>query len=113
MATKQTTIDLILSHLAAAGDVSAKKMFGDYGLFLRGRMIAIVGDDQLFFKPTENGRTLCAALREVPPYPGAKPCFLIPREKWTDKDWLVRLAGLTADEIPLPKKKRERETSAN
>ena len=43
MATKQTTIDLILGHLAAAGDVSARKMFGDYGLFLRGRMIAIVG----------------------------------------------------------------------
>ena len=106
MATKQTTIDLILSHLAAAGDVSAKKMFGDYGLFLRGRMIAIVGDDQLFFKPTEKGRTLCATLREAPPYPGAKPCFLIPREKWSDREWLVRLAGLTADEIPLPKKKK-------
>jgi TfoX/Sxy family transcriptional regulator of competence genes len=110
MATKQTTIDLILSHLATAGDVSAKKMFGDYGLFLRGRMIAIVGDDQLFFKPAKKGLTLCSGFKEVSPYPGAKPCFLIPREKWTDTDWLVRLAGLTADEIPLPKKKKKRET---
>jgi TfoX/Sxy family transcriptional regulator of competence genes len=108
MATKQTTIDLLLSQLATAGEVSARKMFGDYGLFLRGRMIAIVGDDQLFFKPTEKGRALCAALREVPPYPGAKPCFLIPGEKWSDREWLVRLSGLTADEIPLPKKKRWR-----
>ena len=109
MATKQTTLDLILGHLRAAGDVSAKKMFGDYGLFLDGRMIAIVGDDQLFFKPTEKGRTLCSGLKEVSPYPGAKPCLLIPREKWTDTDWLARLAGLTADEIPLPKRKKKRE----
>ena len=110
MATRQTTIDLILSQLAPSGEISAKKMFGDYGLFLRGRMIAIVGNDQLFFKPTEKGRTLCDSLREVPPYPGAKPCFLIPRERWSDRDWLVQLAVATADEIPLPKKKKTRGT---
>jgi TfoX/Sxy family transcriptional regulator of competence genes len=34
MATKQTTIDTILRHLVAPGDGSAKKMFGDYGIFL-------------------------------------------------------------------------------
>jgi TfoX/Sxy family transcriptional regulator of competence genes len=107
MATKQTTIDLILSQLAAAGDVSAKKMFGDYGLFLRGRMIAIVGDDKLFIKPTEKGRTLCTGLREVSPYPDAKPCFLNPSEKWSDREWLGRLAGVTGDEIPLPKTKKK------
>jgi len=62
----------------------------------------------LFFKPTENGRTLCAALQEVPPYPGAKPCFLVPKEKWTDREWLVQLAVATTDEIPLHKKKKKR-----
>jgi hypothetical protein len=37
--------------------------------------------------------------REEPPSPGAKPCFLVPKEKWSDGEWLVRLADLTADEI--------------
>ena len=110
MATKQATIDLILSQLASARGVSARKMFGEYGLFLRGRMIAIVGDDQLFIKPTEKGRALCASIQTVAPYAGAKPCFLIPRKKWSDREWLVRLAEVTADEIPLPEEKKKAKT---
>ena len=106
MATNQSTIDLLLRQLAAAGDISAKKMFGEYGLFLRGRMIAVVGDDKLFMKPTEKGGALCAGIKQAAPYPGAKPCFLIPRARWDDGAWLVRVAVATADEIPLPAKKK-------
>jgi TfoX/Sxy family transcriptional regulator of competence genes len=107
MPTTQSTIDLILRQLAASGDISAKKMFGEYGLFLRGRMIAIVGDDKLFIKPTEKGRALCSSIKEVSPYPGAKPCLLVPQAKWSDRKWLVQLAVATADEVPLPRKKKK------
>ncbi len=108
MPTKQTTIDFLLTQLAGAGDISAKKMFGEYGLFLEGKMIAIVGDDQLFFKPTQRGRALFTTVKEAAPYPGAKPCFLVPKAKWSESEWMVQLAMCTADELPVPKAKKKK-----
>ncbi len=109
MATAQATIDLLLGQFADTRDeIVAKKMFGEFGLFCQGRMIAIVGDEQLFFKPTEKGRALFPNAEEVAPYPGAKPCLLVPRERWNDRKWLAQLALATASELPLPKVKKKK-----
>lgn len=40
-------------------------------------MFAIIGDDQLFMKPTAGGRALAPDAEEASPYPGAKPRLLI------------------------------------
>jgi TfoX/Sxy family transcriptional regulator of competence genes len=56
MASKQGTVDFILEQIAAAGTVSAKKMFGEYALYCDGKMVALVCDDQLFVKITEAGK---------------------------------------------------------
>ena len=82
MATRPGTLAFLLDQMADAGAVSAKKMFGEYGIFLDGKMIAIVGEDRLYLKATAPGRALLATVTEAPPYPGAKPCFLIPEEDW-------------------------------
>lgn len=108
MATKQSIVDFLMDQLAEAGAVSARKMFGDYGVFLSGKMIAIIGNDRLFFKPTEQGRKLISSIIEEIPYPGAKPYFLIPEEHWDDREWLAELAKATASELPLPVKKRKK-----
>lgn len=105
MASKQTIVDFIVDQLSDAGEVSAKKMFGDYGVFLSGKMIALICDDKLFFKPTENGRKLFSSLTEGIPYPGAKPCFLVPEDEWDNREWLTSVAKATFSELPIPRKK--------
>lgn len=108
MASQQGTVDFLLDQLAGAGGVSAKKMFGEYGLYCDGKMFAIVADDMLFIKPTEAGRawiTAQGALQEAPPYPQAKPYFLIDGGLWDERDWLSQLARHTTDALPLPKPK--------
>jgi TfoX/Sxy family transcriptional regulator of competence genes len=80
-------------------------MFGEYGVFCAGKMVAIIADDQLFVKPTAAGRTFLKTFDEVPPYPGAKSYFLISGEQWDDNEWLSELIRLTSIELPLPKKK--------
>ena len=42
--------------LAGAGAVSARKMFGEYGVYCDGKIVGLVCDDQLFVKVTEAGR---------------------------------------------------------
>lgn len=52
MTSKQVTIDFILKQAVDAGTVSAKKMFGEYGIFCDGKTVALVCDDKLFVKCT-------------------------------------------------------------
>ena len=56
MATQQRTIDYLIEQATSAGTVSAKPMFGEYGVYVDGKMIGSVCDDQLFVKPTASGR---------------------------------------------------------
>ena len=108
MASRQSTIDFILEQIADAGAVSAKKMFGEYGIYCDGKMVALVCDDQLFVKPTESGRSFIGNITEGVPYPGAKACFLIAGDKWDNRNWLGELIRVSAAELPLPKKKTPR-----
>lgn len=109
MASQQGTVDFLLDQMAGAGSVNAKKMFGEYGLFYDGKMFAIVADDKLFFKPTDAGRSWISAqgtLQEAPPYPQAKPYFLIDGGLWDEREWLTQLVQRTVAELPQPKPKK-------
>jgi DNA transformation protein and related proteins len=109
MASDPKTTAFILDQLAAGGaDVTAKKMFGEYGLYLHGKMVAMVCDDRLFVKRTPGGSAFTGPIEEAPPYPGAKPHPLIDAEHWEDADWLAELFRITAAELPTPKPKKAR-----
>ena len=108
MATDARTIAYLLDQMARAGEVSARPMFGEYALYCGGKIVASVCDDQLFVKPTGAGRAWIGEVAEAPPYPGAKPCFLIDAERWEDGEWLSKLIAVTAAELPEPKPKKAR-----
>ena len=108
MATQQSTVEFIVEQMIGAGTVTARKMFGEYGLFLKGKMVALVCGDELFVKMTVAGQALAASLPQRPPYAGAKPCFFISGERWEDREWLSHLVAVTATELPVPKRKLPR-----
>ncbi len=107
MASQQNTVDFIVEQIGKAGRVAARKMFGEYGIYCDEKMIGLVADDLLFIKPTAAGRAYIGEVNEQPPYPGAKPCFLISGEKWEDGDWLTELVRLSAAALPVAVKKRK------
>ena len=106
MASQQSTVAFIAEQMANAGTISARKMFGEYGIFCDGKMVALVCDDKLFVKPTATGRAFIGDVAEAPPYKGAKPCFVISAEKWDDDEWLAELIRVSTAELPTPVKKR-------
>lgn len=112
MASRQSTVDYVLEQIAGAGNVSARKMFGEYGIYCDGRMVALVCDDLFYVKPTVAGRGFAAGCEEAPPYAGAKPCLLISEDRLEDPDWVGELVRLTTAEIPLPKPKPPKEKAA-
>jgi TfoX/Sxy family transcriptional regulator of competence genes len=106
MSSRQETVDFILEQIAGAGAVSARKMFGEYAIYMGPKVVALVCDDQLFVKPTKDGRSFIGVPEEAPAYPGAKNSFLIAGELWDDSEWLSTLIAKTAAELPLPKLKK-------
>lgn len=82
-------------------------MFGEYALYCNDKLVALVADDQLYVKPTRAGRAHLGQPTEAAPYPGAKPCFLIPGEAWDDAAHLTELIRLTAAELPPQAGKRK------
>ena len=106
MSTQQKTVDYILEQSAGAGTITAKKMFGEYGMYCDGKVTAFICDDQLFIKPTEAGRAYLGEVTEAEAYPGSKMYFLIDGNRWDDADWLAGLVKTTADDLPSPKPKK-------
>ncbi len=108
MATSQGTIDYLLEQLVHLGDVTSRKMFGEYAVYYEGKVVAFVCDDQLFLKPTEPGRELLDEVTEGHPYPGSKPYWVIPGDQWEDPEALGALIRATADALPPPAPKKPR-----
>ncbi len=106
MGSQQSTVDFILEQIAEAGEVRARKMFGEYGIYCDEKTVAFVCDDELFVKPTKAGKAFIGAFVEGCPYPGAKPYLLISGDKWDDREWLAHLIRITAGELPLPKNQK-------
>jgi TfoX/Sxy family transcriptional regulator of competence genes len=109
MATSQATIEFLLDQVDGAGEVRARKMFGEYALYCDEKVVALVCDDTLYIKPTTPGREFVGShYAEGVPYPGAKPYMQIPESMLDDREWLTELVRLTADAVPVPKKKAKR-----
>jgi DNA transformation protein and related proteins len=111
MASDLNFVEYVRDQINAAGQVSFKKMFGEYAIYYDEKVVALVCDNQLFIKPTVGGRSMIGSIVEAPPYPGAKPHFLI-GEQLDDQHWMSSLIQLTASELPAPKPKKPKPKKA-
>jgi TfoX/Sxy family transcriptional regulator of competence genes len=104
MASDQKFVDFIVGQIQKAGTITARKMFGEYGIYSDDKIFGVICDNRLFIKPTKAGREYIGNPTELPPYEGAKPSFVID-EKIEDSQWLSKLVRVTLKELPEPKPK--------
>ncbi|SHG04489.1 TfoX/Sxy family protein [Pedobacter caeni] len=110
MASDQKFVDFVLEQVENAGEITAKKMFGEYGIYSDGKIFGLICDNKLFIKPTNSGREFIGDIVEAAPYPGAKPFFLI-EDKIEDRGWLSELIRISVKELPVPKPKKKKKQS--
>jgi TfoX/Sxy family transcriptional regulator of competence genes len=106
VATDKAFVEGLLEKMRPL-DVVAKPMFGEYGLYFKGKNFALVCDNTLFIKVTEPGANLAGKVTKASPYPGAKPAFRISRAKVADHTWLRELIEETSDALPAPTAKKK------
>ena len=105
MASDMEFVEYLCDQMSAAGQIAFRKMFGEFAIYCEGKVVALVCDNQLFIKPTDGGRSVVGSIVEAPPYPGAKPYFLI-GDLIDDREWLSNLVRVTAAELAVPKPKK-------
>lgn len=93
MASDRGFVDYILEQLQSAGNVTAKRMFGEYGLFCDGVFFAVICDNQLFVKPTVQCQSAFPELSKAPPYDGAKDYILV--SDTDNKELMLELVRIT------------------
>ena len=104
MATNQDFVDFVCEQSDLKGRISTQKMFGEYALYLDGKGVALICDNQVFVKPTDAGKQILGTVTEAPPYPGAKLSYQI-NEHLDDRSLLTKLLVATANALPAPKAK--------
>ena len=82
-------------------------MFGGTTLYSKGKVVALICDDQLFVKPTDAGRQYIGDVTEAPAYEGSKNFFLV-EDEIDDPEWLTGLITVTERELPRPKPRRKK-----
>lgn len=106
MATRPETIEHILDALARL-PLTSRKMFGEYALYLDGKVVALVCDDQLYLKPTPGATSALPDCPLGPPYPGAKPHLLV-TDALDDPEPVISALKAIAADLPAPKPKPKR-----
>ena len=83
MASNPDFVQYIVDQCAGAGEVAARKMFGDWCLYCGGKPFGLVCDNGLYVKPTDAGRRLLRAEDMRPPYEGLvkATCAALPEPK--------------------------------
>ena len=107
MSTDQSTTDYIVEQSSRAGDVYARKMFGEYALYCDDKVVGLITDNTLYIKITEEGKKYIGNnYQEGNAYSSAKTSMVINDDLISDQVWLTELIRITAVNLPLPKKKK-------
>lgn len=106
MPNDQEFIDFVVDQIEDDG-VTYRHMFGGTSLYMNGKLVALICDNQLFVKPTEAGRAYIGQVVEAPAYEGAKDSFLI-EDELDDAEWLTALIAVTEKALPAPEPKKKR-----
>ena len=106
MASNADFVQYIADQCGGAGEIVARKMFGDYCVYCNGKPVGLVCDDHFFVKPTKAGRELLTTVDMRPPYEGAKDHFHI--ADVDDRDFLSALISATYAELPEPKPRKKK-----
>lgn len=105
MSSRPELVQYIADQCSQAGNITVRKMFGDYGIYCNGTLFGLICDDQLFIKITPAGETLMPDLERGVPYKGAREHFVFSRID--ERELLSTFVHAACEALPIPKRKRK------
>src|SRR5579862_6743240 len=108
MATQKETVDFILKKLRDPKRFSAKAMFGEYALYADGKVVALICNDLLHVKILPASDELESLCEQGPPYPGAKPHYIVEAVQLSTITNLPAILSSVASARPTKPKKAKK-----
>lgn len=105
MATDTGFLDYVAEQLDLGSRLGHKRLFGEYALYLDGKVVAFACDNSLYLKPTAAAAQLAPQLPQQPPYPGARN-HPVADELLDDSERLRALLLAIAACLPTPKPRK-------
>lgn len=109
MATTKDFIDYVCEQIQDVGNITNKKMFGEYMAYYNGKPVLLVCDNTVFVKQLPQVLGLFNSYDITPeigiPYKGAKPYYVLDVD---DADLAVDMVKLLEKILPMPKPKKKK-----
>lgn len=103
MASNVEFVEYVCEQIGGAGEISYKKMFGDYAVYCGKKVVGLICDNRFFVKKTQGGANCYPGCAEDSPYSGAKPHFV--PDRIDERDFMAEFIRVTYDCLPEPKPK--------
>lgn len=107
MATTKEFHDYIVDNLGRAGEISTRKMMGEYLVYYRGKLVGDICENCLFLKPTQAVLRLLPDAERAYPYEGSKTLMVVVEEV-ENTELMAEILNEMYPELPEPKKKAKR-----
>lgn len=101
-------IDFVCSQLETVGTVRARKMMGDYVIYVDEKCVIIACDGQCFVKEIPEIAHLMTDAERGCPYDGAKEHYILDIEHRTHAE---RVVAILRDTLPYPKQRARKKTT--
>ena len=89
-------------------DFRTARMFGEYCVYVDGKVVGFVADDILCIKPSPADTALFERTTPGAAYPGSKLYHQVQGDAIEDREWLHEALQATADALPMPALKKPR-----
>lgn len=105
MACSTEFIEFICDALAPLGDVSSRKMMGDYIIiYVNGKNVITACDNTAFVKKLSSISEMMADAECGCPYEGAKEAYIL---DFRDRQKVLRVIETLWKDLPFPKSKKK------
>ena len=108
MASNIDFVQYITDQCSGAGEIEARKMFGDWGMYCNGKIFGLVSDNGFYVKPTEAGRKMLRSEMLRPPYESPISTSRMSTIANTFRNWLRPAAPSCQNLVRRRKRKRKR-----
>jgi len=104
MATSLDFINYVCEQLKDIGNITYKKMFGEYMVYLNDKPVIIVCDNVAFVKKLDNIKEMMQDANVGFPYKGAKEHYVLDID---NADFCKKVIVKIEEVTPIPKSKRK------
>lgn len=110
MATSHAYAQFVENQFSGLDGFSMRRMFGEYAIYLQGRVLGFLADDQILLQDTPASRRLLPDAERRELFPGSKLFVVFADEG--NAHLLKSVSQAMWEELPLPKPRRSKKKSS-